>query len=154
MCSVGTDRVYLGAPLVTELDRGHPSAFTHDCAEAAAIVEQQLVEIGAPDVITVTDAQIGIAGKAECRRLRVTIRNNFRTGLIDPDTPDLVGNAEPFEQWQIERQQRFSDVKAGKSVLFQYNDMSALLREQRGDGRSGRTAADNQDIAFSAILHL
>jgi hypothetical protein len=49
------------APLGTELDLGHPCAFAHGCTEAAAVVEQQLVEIGAPDVITMIDAQIRIA---------------------------------------------------------------------------------------------
>ena len=101
-----------------------------------------------------TDAEIWVSVKAENRRAGMVVRDNFRTGLIHADTLDLVGNAEPFEQWQIEGEQRFSDVEAGETILFKDDDVSALLSQQPGDGRPGRTTADNQDITYSAILHL
>src|SRR5271165_1391170 len=91
---VGTDCGYSGAPVGPELHLGHASAFEHGCPEAAAVVEQQLVEIGAPDVITVTHAQIWIASKAKCRRLSVFVRNDLGTGHVHADAFDLVGNTE------------------------------------------------------------
>ena len=45
--------------------------FAHGCAEAAAVVEQQLVEIGASDVITMIDAQSYLA-EAETGRATQT----------------------------------------------------------------------------------
>jgi hypothetical protein len=42
-------------------------------------------------------------------------------------------------------------VEAGEAILFENDDPSALLREQRGDGRPGRAAADNENIAFLAV---
>jgi hypothetical protein len=140
-------------PLGTELDLGHPCAFAHGCAEAAAVVEQQLVEIGAPDVITMIDAQIRIAVKAECRRLGVFIRDNLCTGLVHADALDLVGNTQAFKERQIKGEQRFSDVEPRESILFKYDDVPARLREQRGDGRPGGATAYNEHVAFSAILH-
>jgi hypothetical protein len=44
-------------------------------------------------------------------------------------------------------------VETRESILFEDNDVPALLRQQSGDGRPGRAPADDQDIAFSAILH-
>jgi hypothetical protein len=38
-------------------------------------------------------------------------------------------------------------------LLFEHDDMPALLREQRGDGRSGGATADNEHVAFPVILH-
>ena len=108
-------------PLGTELDLGHPCAFAHGCAEAAAVVEQQLVEIGAPDVITVTDAQIRIVSKAECRRLCVFVRDDLRTGLVHADATNLVGNTQAIKQRQIEGEQRFSDVETRESILLKDN---------------------------------
>ena len=104
-------------------------------------------------MITVIDAQIRISIKAECRRLSVLIRDNFRAGLVYADAFDLLGNTKAFKERQIEREQRFSDVEPRKSIFFKYDDVPALLREQPGDGRPGRAAADNKHVAFSAILH-
>jgi len=140
-------------PLGTELDLGHPCAFAHGCAEEAAVVEQQFVEIGAPDVITMIDAQIRIAVKAECRRLGLLIRDNLCTGLVHADALDLVGNTQAFKERQIKGEQRFSDVEPRESILFKYDDVPARLREQRGDGRPGGATAYNEHVAFSAILH-
>ena len=64
-------------------------------------------------------AQIRIVIKAECRRLSVFVRDNLRTGLVHTDALDLFGNAEPLKQRQIERQQRFADVKPRKAILFE-----------------------------------
>jgi hypothetical protein len=150
---VWADRGYSGPPLSPELDLGHACAFERFCSEAAAVIEQQLVEIRAPHVITVIDAQIRIVIKAECRRLRMFVRDNLRAGLVHADAADLVGNTEAFKQWQIEGEQRFSDVEARESILFKYDDVPALLREERGDRRPGRAATDNENIAFSVILH-
>jgi hypothetical protein len=150
---VGADRGYSGPPLRPKLDLGHSRAFEHGCAEPAAVVEQQLVEIRTPDVITVIDAEIRVVIKAECRRLSVFVRDDLRTGLVHADAFDLVGNTQAFKQWQIEGEQRFSDVEARESGFFKYDDVPTLLREQRGDGRSGRATANNENIAFPAILH-
>jgi len=150
---VWADRSYSGAPLSPELDVGHACAFEHGCSEAAAIVEQQLVEIRTSYVITVIDAQIRIVIKAECRRLLVFVRDDLRTGFVHADALDLVGNTEAFKQWQIEGEQRFSDVEARESILFKYDDVPALLREERGDRLPGRATTDNENITFSVILH-
>jgi hypothetical protein len=151
--SVGTDRGYLGGPPGLELGLGHLAAFEHRSAEAATVVEQELVEFRTLDVITVVNAQIRIVIKAERRRLSVSVRDNLRTGLVYADALDLVGNTEAFKEWQIEGEQRFSDVETRESIFFEYDDLPALLREQRPNGRPGRATADNENIAFSAILH-
>jgi hypothetical protein len=91
--------------------------------------------------------------KAECRRLLVFVRDDLRTGFVHADALDLVGNTEAFKQWQIEGEQRFSDVEARESILFKYDDVPALLREERGDRGPGRAATDNENITFSVILH-
>jgi hypothetical protein len=44
-------------------------------------------------------------------------------------------------------------VEVRESILFKYNDVPALLREERGDRRPGRATTDDENIAFSAILH-
>jgi hypothetical protein len=89
---VGADRCHLRTPVGTELDFGHPRSFDHGRAEAAAIVEQQFVELGASDVIAVIDAQMPITVKTECRRLTVFVRDNLRPRLVHADPVDLVGN--------------------------------------------------------------
>jgi hypothetical protein len=44
-------------------------------------------------------------------------------------------------------------VEARESILFKYDNVPALPREERGDPRPGRATTDDENIAFSAILH-
>ena len=70
-----------------------------------------------------------------------------------PIVVDLIAHAELVEQLDIARQQRFADVKARMMVLLEQDHAAPLPREQRRDGRAGRTAADDQDVAIVNSLH-
>src|SRR5262249_41723835 len=70
---VGAERGYSGAPLRSELDVNDSCVFEHGCSELTAVVEQQLVEIGAPNVITVIDAEIRVLVEAEDGRVGVLV---------------------------------------------------------------------------------
>jgi hypothetical protein len=83
----------------------------------------------------------------------MVVRDNLRTRLVNPDLLDLLGDTEPFEEWEIEWQQRFSDMKPGESFLFHDHDTPTLLGQQCRYRRSGGSAADNENVAFSSILH-
>ena len=76
------------------------------------------------------------------------IGDQLRARLVDTDPFDLLGNAQPLEQWQIKRQQRFPDVKTREALLLQNDDVPFLLREKRRDGGSGGAASDDKHIAF------
>jgi hypothetical protein len=67
--------------------------------------------------------------------------------LRHADALDFLRHAEPLEQWQIERQQRFADVETGVALLFQQHDIAPALRQQRSHGRAGRTGTDNSHFA-------
>jgi hypothetical protein len=56
----------------------------------------------------------------------MVVGDNFRAGLIHADTLDLVGNAEPFKQWQIEGEQRFSDVESGETTAAIHTRYAAI----------------------------
>ena len=76
------------------------------------------------------------------------VRVEVGAGLLDADGVDLLEHAEPLEDRQIVRQQRFADVEAGVMLFLQQRDAPALLGEQGRDGRAGRSTAYDKDIAL------
>jgi len=69
-------------------------------------------------------------------------------GFFDADGVDLFQHAQPLEDRQVVRQQRFADVKARVVLFLEQGDAPALLREQGRDGRAGRSAAHDKDVAL------
>jgi hypothetical protein len=66
---------------------------------------------------------------------------------------NFIANPKPVKQRQIQREQRFTDVKARKMLLFQDNDVFVVLRKQSANGRAGGSTADNKHIAFTSVRH-
>jgi hypothetical protein len=60
----------------------------------------------------------------------------------------LGEHAQPFEHPIGLRDQRLADVEAGEVVALKELDAVALLGDERGDGRSGRPSADDDDICL------
>src|SRR5258708_6509864 len=74
-------------------------------------------------------------------------RDDLDTIFQHPDPLDLLGDPKPLEQRQVQRKQGFADVKARVPILLDENHMPAALGEKRGDGRPGRSAANDEHVA-------
>src|SRR5713101_4664565 len=129
-----------------EFDFGDLDSLAHVRAFGGAVPEQQVVELGAPHLVSRGVGLVHGVGEIIDGRL-VAFVVEFGTGLDQPDLVHLIEHAQAPEQRQIERQQRFADVKARVVLLFEQHHLPALLREERRDGRASGTAADDQDIA-------
>jgi len=74
-------------------------------------------------------------------------RDELDAELGHADLLDLFAHAQPLEQADVGRQQRFANVKARVLCLLEQHDTAALRGEQRGDRRAGRAAADHEHVA-------
>ena len=95
-------------------DIGDTHLLAHLGAEPPAVVEQQLVELRAPDLVAVADAQIRIVGKAERAGRFMRIGDEFRARFIHADVADLIGNAEPLEHGRLSGSSNSPIWKRGK----------------------------------------
>ena len=83
--------------------------------------------------------------------MRVFRRDKLDAELGHADLVDLFAHAQALEQLDVARQQRLADVKARMLGLFQQHHVAALLRQQRGHGRAGWAAADDEHVALDGF---
>ena len=75
-------------------------------------------------------------------------RDEFDAVFVHGAPLDLVANAKPVEQRQIERQQRLADVETGMPILLDDDDTAAAFCQQRRNRGAGGTATDDEPIAI------
>ncbi len=147
--AVAAARTHHRALALREGHLGHPRVLEGVGAAPAAVLEQKLIEGGAPDLVAVIGDEMAGGREEEQVRLVVTIGDEFRPRLEKADAVHLLGEAQPLEQRQVRRQQGFADVKARMLRLLQHDDVAPALRQQRRDGAAARPAADHQHVALA-----
>jgi hypothetical protein len=75
-------------------------------------------------------------------------------GLRTADPVHLGQHAQALEDRDIHRQQRFADVEARMAAFFEQLDLVAPARQFRGRRGTGRSAADDDDVAIRAASHV
>ena len=134
---------------VREVHARHTHAFQDLGALGGAVAKQEVVEFGAADFVGVWLSLVECEGEMELVvAADLEVRVEIGAGLLDADGVDLLQHAQPLEDRQVVWQQRFADVKARVVLFLQQGDPPALLREQGRDGRAGRPAAHDKDIAL------
>ena len=134
---------------VREVHARHTHAFQDLGALGGAVAKQEVVELGAPHLVGVGLTLVQREGEVELVVARdLEVRVEVGAGLLDADGVDLLQHPQPLEDRQVVRQQRFADVKARVVLFLQQGDPPALLREQGRDGRAGRSATHDKDIAL------
>jgi len=108
-----------------------------------------MIEFGAAHLKRVRPALIERLGKLEADGLVVYMRFEFGGVLANADRLQLVPHPQPLQNWHVKGQQRFANVKARVMLLIDHGNVAALLRQQCGDGRSGRAAADHENFAMA-----
>ena len=139
-----------GRAVAVELDLAHALALEGARALGGGVAEQDLVELGAAHLPGVRHRLV--PGLAELDELAMLVvgRDELDAVLRHADRLDPLAHAEPVEQGDVGRQQRLADVKARVARLLDDDDVAALLGEQRGDGRAGRAAADDEHVAIES----
>jgi hypothetical protein len=92
-----------GLTTAIQIDLCHACAFDDLGAEPPAVVEQHLIELGPPDLVTVPDAQTRIVGEAKRRGRIVLVGDELGARLVDTDAMHIVGNSETIKQRQVQR---------------------------------------------------
>lgn len=109
---------------------------------------QQLIELRSPYLIRKRVSLVerlckvnglGVPSMITWAKLGAVFRHAYHAHLIK--------NAEPFEDRQVHRQQRFADMKPRMAILLEQDDPPTFLFQQDGDGGTSRTTADDDCIA-------
>ena len=114
---------------VIEFDACHPAALERGGAFTLGIAKQDLVELRTPYLVRVGMRFVDGIGKIKRRRPRMPGRDKLRAVLGHANDFDFRGHTEPFEQRQIERQQRLTDMKTRMAGFFDQDDIASALRQ-------------------------
>ena len=83
----------------------------------------------------------------------LTWQREVGTALVHADRAHLLQYAQPLEDRQVHRQQRFADVEARVAFLLQQQHAPAAARQQRGGGGAGGAATDHQHVGLEGLRH-
>src|SRR5579885_1855021 len=106
-----------------------------------------MIALGAANLIGHGEALVPGPCEVEGDGLAVIRRDELDAVFEHADALDLIADAEPLEERKVERQQRFADMEARVLVLLDENHAPAALGQKRGDGGTGGSAADDENVA-------
>ena len=137
---------YAHCAVAFEANLFHGHALVHIRASRPAVIEKNLVETSAPDLIGVGKAPVGLA-ETPTPWLAVAAPAHGGAGLLH----EALGghrrqHAGLFEDGQRGRQQRFAHVGAGKALALEQHRAQASVGKQRGRRAAGRAATDDRHV--------
>ena len=139
--------LHADGPVVLEEHVEHARAFVDVDAVLAGVVEHHLVELAAHDLPGLRALVRLVVPEVERRgQLAVRVDELHAVLLDEVALLHLRQHVQPLEHPVGLRNQRFADVKARETLALEELDAIAALGDQRGHRRSGRTAADDDDV--------
>src|ERR1700677_2968139 len=112
-----------------------------------------MVELVTPHLVAVGVLAVEALGEVISNALARLVGNELCTRLHYTHCCDFTAQAQPVQNPQVTREERFADMKTRMRVLFQQYDVPALLRNQRGRRASGGTTTDYQYVARIGAVH-
>ena len=126
----------------------HAHALVHVDAVLARVVEHHLVELAADDLPGLRALVRLVVPEVERRRQLAVRVDELDAVLLDEVALlHLRQHVQPLEHPVGFRNQRLADVESRKALALEERDRQPVLRDQRRDGGSGRTAADDDDVS-------
>jgi hypothetical protein len=122
------------------------------CVDAvlARVVQHHPVELAADDLPRLRALVRLVVPEVERRREFAARVHELHAVLLDEVASlHLRQHVQPLQHPVGFRNQRFADVKTRKALALEQPDANAVLREDRGNGRSRRTATDDDDIVVA-----
>src|SRR5215467_1299201 len=118
--------------VVRELNAINRSLLAHFRAGFGGMIEQQLVEITACDLIRVIGLRAVAVLEVKLRSSVGARTHDFAPVLFqEPGAQNFLMQTQPGKSFHTERQQRFADVKPWKSFALEHNHAAPREREQR-----------------------
>src|ERR1043166_5944027 len=140
--------------LLCESHAGDSCLFAHFRTAFGSVIEQQLIEIGASDLIRVIGLRVvGI--------LEIKFGSCFGAGaehfaakfLHKAAALDFLVQIEPGEGFHAEGQERFADVKTREFFALENDDAATGAGKQRASDAAGRSAADDSHVVDVDLVH-
>ena len=106
-----------------------------------------MIEVGPLHLVAV---RVAFVGRERERKLHAgpgSVRDEFRARLKDAHRVDFLAHAEPVEDLEVERQERFPDMEARMLVLLDHDHVRAAFGEQSRRGGARGSAADDEHVA-------
>jgi hypothetical protein len=112
----------------------------------ARVVQEELVELGAHDLVGVR-APAGVLAEEEAPRLALPAPEKRAAGLSEePVTLDGGRRADGVEDRERRREERLADVVAREALALEEDDAMAGVGEDSGADGAGGAAADDGDV--------
>ena len=138
---------------VRPLDGGDAVALADFDAVGSSVVEQDVVEGGAPDLEGVGILDAGLA-EVPAPRLGVAAPDHGGTVLgEEAGGLDGIHRAQLFEDGHGGGQQGLADVVAGEALALQQDDAPALTGQHGGGGAASGAAADDGHVCRGLLGH-
>src|ERR1043166_3926068 len=125
----------------------HCPTFAHFGATTLCVLEQEVIEPCALDLISHRDAGEPAIAKGEEKRLAAVAEMELRAVFLDePRCLQRGQHAHGFEDSLIIRKQRFANVEAGEMLLLQNEHMLPGARQEGRRGAAARAAANHNGV--------
>jgi len=132
-----------------QIHRVHAGAFDDLGAGARGMADQDLVELGAADLIGIGHGLVPGVAEAEVLLPAIPRGDEFGAPFLHADGAYFLRHAELFEQRQVGRQQGLANVKARMTRLLDHRDpMTAPCQQCRGGG-AGWAPADDEHVGLA-----
>ena len=125
----------------------HVHALAGVDAVLARVLEQHLVELAALDLPRLRALVRLVVPEVERRRQLAVGADELHAALLDEVAAlHLVQHVEPLQHPVGLGDERLADVEAREGLALEQLDAAPVLGEQRRDGGTGRSAADDDDV--------
>ena len=138
----------------TKVDPERVDTFVKADAFGDRILGENVIEFGSLHLEGIGLGLIERLGKVEHLRPATPVRHEFCAIFKDADFFDLGQDPEPFEHRHGLREQRFADVESRVRILLENVHTPALIGEESGYCRAGRSSSNDEDVAGGAGLEI